>query len=92
MLAIGRALLTQPELIILDEATEGLSPMVVTEIWRVIGEVRNDGIASLIVDRDYRRVLTHVDHAVVLQKGQIVLRGEAAQLRGDARLAKYLGV
>ena len=92
MLAIGRALLTQPELIILDEATEGLAPLVVAEIWRVISEIRNDGIASLIVDRDYRRVLAHVDHAVVLQKGQIVLRGEAAQLRGDARLAEYLGV
>lgn len=92
MLAIGRALLTQPELIILDEATEGLAPLVVAEIWHVISEIRNDGIASLIVDRDYRRVLTHVDHAVVLQKGQIVLRGEAAQLHGDARLAEYLGV
>ena len=92
MLAIGRALLTQPELIILDEATEGLAPLVVAQIWRVISEIRSDGIASLIVDRDYRHVLMHVDHAVVLQKGQIVLRGDAAQLRGDARLAEYLGV
>jgi branched-chain amino acid transport system ATP-binding protein len=92
MLAIGRALLTQPELIILDEATEGLAPLVVAEIWRVISEIRSDGIASLIVDRDYRRVLAHVDHAVVLQKGCVVLRGEAAELRGDSRLANYMGV
>jgi branched-chain amino acid transport system ATP-binding protein len=59
MLSIGRALMTQPELIILDEATEGLAPLIVAEIWRVIGEIRADGIATLIVDRDYRKVLAH---------------------------------
>lgn len=92
MLAIGRALLTQPQLIILDEATEGLAPLVVQEIWRVIDAIRKDGIASLIVDRDYRRVLAHSDHALVLQKGIVVLRGEASVLRGDARVADFLGV
>ena len=54
MLSIGRALMTHPDLIILDEATEGLAPQVVTEIWRVIGQIRGDGIATLVVDRDYR--------------------------------------
>ena len=92
MLAIGRALMTQPELIILDEATEGLAPLVKAEIWRVIGAIRDDGIASLIVDRDYRRVLAHSDRALVLQKGEVVLQGEAAALRQDATLAEYLGV
>ncbi|MGE4052926.1 MAG: ABC transporter ATP-binding protein, partial [Piscinibacter sp.] len=56
MLSIGRALMTHPELIILDEATEGLAPLIVADIWRVIGEIRASGIATLIVDRDYRKV------------------------------------
>jgi branched-chain amino acid transport system ATP-binding protein len=92
MLSIGRALMTQPELIILDEATEGLAPLIVVEIWRVIGEIRSDGIATLIVDRDFRKVLTHCDHAVVLQKGQVVLAGPAEELRASSELANYLGV
>ena len=92
MLSIGRALMTQPELIILDEATEGLAPLIVAEIWRVIGEIRSDGIATLIVDRDYRKLLAQSDRAVVLQKGQVVLQGDSASLRASAELAGYLGV
>ena len=92
MLSIGRALMTQPELIILDEATEGLAPLIVQDIWRVIGEIRDSGIATLIVDRDYRKVLAHADQAVVLQKGAVVLNGDAAALQGNGELAAYLGV
>jgi branched-chain amino acid transport system ATP-binding protein len=92
MLSIGRALMTQPELIILDEATEGLAPMIVADIWRVIAQIRADGIASLIVDRDYRKVLTHCERAVVLQKGQVVLAGPAEQLAGDSQLGRFLGL
>ena len=92
MLSIGRALMTHPQLIILDEATEGLAPLVVDEIWRVIGEIRADGIATLIVDRDYRHVLAHADQALVLQKGQAVLAGSATQVAADGSLAAYLGV
>ena len=92
MLSIGRALMTQPELIILDEATEGLAPLIVAEIWRVIGQIRADGIATLIVDRDYRKVLANSDRAVVLQKGQVVMSGASAALRDDPQLATYLGV
>ena len=92
MLAIGRALMTHPELIILDEATEGLAPLIVQEIWRVIAEIRNTGIATLIVDRDYRKVLAHSDRALVLQKGQAVLQGDAAQVAADPALAGFLGV
>ncbi len=92
MLSIGRALMTHPELIILDEATEGLAPLIVVEIWRVIGEIRNSGIATLIVDRDYRKVLTHADRALVLQKGQVVLEGSADEVRRSGQLATYLGV
>ena len=92
MLSIGRALLTQPELIILDEATEGLAPLIVAEIWRVIGEIRRDGIATLIVDRDFRKVLAQSDRALVLQKGQVVLSGPSETLRESPALASFLGV
>ncbi len=92
MLSIGRALMTQPELIILDEATEGLAPLIVAEIWRVVGEIRADGIATLIVDRDYRKVLAHADRAVVLQKGAVVMQGASATLREAPALAEFLGV
>ena len=92
MLSIGRALMTHPELIILDEATEGLAPLIVAEIWRVIGEIRASGIATLIVDRDYRRVLAHSDAAVVLQKGQAVLAGSSSAIAADPSLSGYLGV
>ncbi len=92
MLAIGRALMTQPALLILDEATEGLAPLVVAEIWRVLGQIRADGIATLIVDRDWRRVLARADQALVLQKGQVVLQGPAAEVRSRPELAGFLGV
>jgi branched-chain amino acid transport system ATP-binding protein len=92
MLSIGRALMTHPDLIILDEATEGLAPQIVADIWRVIGEIRAAGIATLIVDRDYRKVAAQTDHLVVLQKGQVVLSGASATLRESAELASYLGV
>jgi branched-chain amino acid transport system ATP-binding protein len=92
MLSIGRALLRQPELIILDEATEGLAPLIVAEIWRVLGQIGADGIAALIVDRDYRKVLAQSDRAIVLQKGQVVMSGASASLREDPELAAYLGV
>jgi branched-chain amino acid transport system ATP-binding protein len=92
MLAIGRALMTNPDLMILDEATEGLAPLIVAEIWRVIGQIRATGIATLIVDRDWKRVLAHSDRAVVLQKGQMVLAGAAKDVAADPALAGYLGV
>lgn len=92
MLSIGRALMTHPELIILDEATEGLAPLIVEEIWRVIGDIRSSGIATLIVDRNYHKVLAHSDRAVVLQKGQVVMQGDANTVASSAELASYLGV
>jgi len=93
MLAIGRALMTNPKLLVLDEATEGLAPLIVAEIWRVIAEIRTTGIATLIVDRNARAVLAHTDRAVVLEKGVIVMAGESAALasQGEA-LAQHLGV
>jgi len=92
MLSIGRALMTHPDLIILDEATEGLAPLIVTEIWRVIGDIRKSGIATLIVDRDYRRVLAQSDRAVVLQKGRVALEGSSAELASNPALPGLLGV
>ena len=92
MLSIGRALMTHPALIILDEATEGLAPLVVDEIWRVIGQMRGDGIATLIVDRDYSRVLARSDRAIVLQKGQVVLEGGSEAVAANPALAGFLGV
>ena len=92
MLSIGRALMTHPTLIILDEATEGLAPLIVADIWRVVADIRASGIATLIVDRNYRKVLAHADRALVLQKGQVVLQGTAAALRDDPQLAACLGV
>jgi branched-chain amino acid transport system ATP-binding protein len=92
MLAIGRALMLNPDVIILDEATEGLAPLIVAEIWKIIGVIRTSGIASLIVDRNYRAVLAHTDRCVVLQKGRVVLDGRSQHLQQSDTLAGYLGV
>jgi len=93
MLAIGRALLTNPSLLILDEATEGLAPLVVAEIWRTIAAIRASGIATLIVDRSAHAVLANTDDAVVLEKGEVVLAGTSAGLAADRdALARTLGV
>ena len=92
MLSIGRALMTNPDAIILDEATEGLAPLIVAEIWRVIASIRRTGIATLIVDRDYRKVCNESDRLVVMQKGRVVLEGPSEGLRGSSELAGFLGV
>jgi branched-chain amino acid transport system ATP-binding protein len=92
MLSIGRALMTHPDLIILDEATEGLAPLIVAEIWRVIDEIKASGMAVLIVDRDWHKVLSRSNRALVLQKGLVVLHGEAADMLQNPELPNYLGV
>ena len=93
MVSIGRALMTNPRLLILDEATEGLAPLVVAEIWRVIAQIRQTGISTLIVDRDYKKVLAHTDHVVVMEKGRLALQAESAQLQArPEQLSALLGV
>lgn len=93
MLSIGRALMTNPDLMILDEATEGLAPLIVQEIWRVISKIRETGISTLIVDRNYRMVLNHTDSAFLLEKGKVVLQGDSKELLNSPdALAQYLGV
>ncbi len=93
MLAIGRALMTNPELLILDEATEGLAPLIVAEIWKIIRQIRASGMSTLIVDRNYRAVLEHTDRCLVMEKGRIVQDGDSASLaRQPEQLTRYLGV
>ncbi len=93
MLAIGRALMTNPDLLILDEATEGLAPLIVAEIWRIIREIRATGMSTLIVDRNYRAVLEHTDRCLVMEKGLIVQDGDSATLAlQPEQLTRYLGV
>ena len=93
MLTIGRALMTNPELLILDEATEGLAPRIAQDIWRIVRRVRESGIATVIVDKNFRAVNAITDRNVILVKGRVVYEGAAADLlaRPQIRLA-HLGV
>jgi len=86
MLSIGRALMTNPRLLILDEATEGLAPLVRDEIWRVIALVRETGIATVVVDKTVAAILSVVDRSTVLVKGQVVYNGPPTGLRDDPEL------
>ena len=93
MLAIGRALMTNPDLLILDEATEGLAPLVRREIWSVIGSLKAAGMAALIVDKDIEALAGIADRCVVVAKGRIVFGGTPETLAADrAGMIRYLGV
>lgn len=93
MLAIGRALMTNPDVLILDEATEGLAPLIIAEIWRIIAAVRATGMSTLIVDRNYRKVLAHTDRCIVLEKGHLVEQQDSSVLASQPELlTRYLGV
>ncbi|MEM8990833.1 MAG: ABC transporter ATP-binding protein [Pseudomonadota bacterium] len=83
MLAIGRALMTNPRLLILDEATEGLAPMIRAEIWGRLGALKDRGQAILMVDKDLDAMARIADRHVVLEKGHVVWRGNAEALRAD---------
>ena len=93
MLAIGRALMTNPDLMLLDEATEGLAPRVRDEIWSTLRLVTASGIAAVIVDKNLDDLLALADRHVVMAKGEIVFDGTGAQLRADqALIHRHLGV
>jgi branched-chain amino acid transport system ATP-binding protein len=93
MLAIGRALMTNPKLLILDEATEGLAPLIRGEIWRCLARLKRDGQAILIVDKHLRALARIADRHVILEKGHVVWSGTSADLMADARIAQlYLHV
>ena len=93
MLAIGRALMTNPRLLILDEATEGLAPLVRAEIWRVLGSLRGAGMSMLVVDKNLEALLALAARHCVIEKGQLAWQGDGAALRRDADLVRqYLAV
>ncbi len=93
MLTIGRALMTNPDLLILDEATEGLAPLIAREIWAILGQLSQSGVSAVIVDKNFAAVSTVADRIVVLVKGAVVFEGIPGDLRRDpATLHRHLGI
>jgi branched-chain amino acid transport system ATP-binding protein len=93
MLTIGRALMTNPDVLILDEATEGLAPLIAKDIWRICETIKQTGISSVIVDKNYQHVTQITDRNVILVKGEVVFAGTSAQLHSQPELlARHLGV
>ena len=93
MLAIGRALMTNPRLLILDEATEGLAPLIRAEIYRSIRELKAEGLSILVIDKDVKALTQIADRHYVLEKGRVVWSGTSAGLAADTNLQhRYLGV
>ena len=93
MLTIGRALMTNPDVLILDEATEGLAPLIARDIWRICSLIRETGISSIIVDKNWKHVTQITDRNVILVKGQVVFEGTSAALHAQPELLQqYLGV
>jgi branched-chain amino acid transport system ATP-binding protein len=93
MLAIGRALMTNPRLLILDEATEGLAPKIRQEIYRSISELKSSGLSILVIDKDVKALTRVADRNFILEKGRVVWKGTSAELAADASLQhRYLGV
>lgn len=93
MLTIGRALMTNPDVLILDEATEGLAPLIAREIWRICRLIRDSGISTIIVDKNWRHLTAITDRNIVLVKGRVVLEGRSEELRAQPQLlAQHLSL
>jgi len=93
MLAVARALMTNPKLLILDEATEGLAPLIRREIWRALVLLKNNGHAILVIDKNLDALLQLADRHCIMENGRVVWRGSSAELAGNEALkARYLGV
>ena len=93
MLSIGRALMTNPDLLLLDEATEGLAPLIALEIWRICALVAKSGISTVIVDKNWQHVTQITQHNVILVKGEVVFEGASATLLSQPDvLNQHLGV
>ncbi|HRI57659.1 MAG TPA: ATP-binding cassette domain-containing protein, partial [Anaerolineae bacterium] len=93
MLAIARALMTNPRLLILDEATEGLAPLIRLEIWNCLQRLKEQGLALIVIDKNIGPLLRLADRHYVVEKGRIVWQGTSAELRGQPEVvAQYLGV
>jgi branched-chain amino acid transport system ATP-binding protein len=92
MLAVGRALMSRPRLLMLDEPSMGLAPMLINEVFKIISDIKSQGIPILLVEQNARKALQIADYAYVLERGTIVHEGTAAQLRQDSRIiSAYLG-
>jgi len=93
MLAIGRALMTNPRLLILDEATEGLAPLIQADIYRSIVRLKTEGLSILMIDKNLKALSVIADGHYVLEKGRVVWSGDSAALSGNDEVKhKYLGV
>ena len=93
MLTIGRALMTNPDVLILDEATEGLAPLIAREIWRICGLIRESGISTVIVDKNWKHVTRLTNRNLILVKGEVVFSGSSDALRAQPDLlTQHLGV
>ncbi|MBV9075882.1 MAG: ABC transporter ATP-binding protein [Methylobacteriaceae bacterium] len=93
MLAMARALMSGPKLLMLDEPSLGLAPLIVREIFRIVAELRDAGVSILLVEQNARAALELADSGYVLENGEVVLQGPAVDLRGDERVvATYLGI
>ncbi|WP_309572807.1 ABC transporter ATP-binding protein [Deinococcus sp.] len=93
MVAIGRAIMSEPEVLLMDEPSLGLAPLVVSEVMRVIGSLRELGLTVLLVEQNVRQVLKVTDRTYVLELGKLVKEGPSAELMGDPDIIKaYLGV
>ena len=93
MLAVGRALMAKPKLLMLDEPSLGLAPLIVREIFRIIAELRRRGVSILLVEQNARAALQVADYAYVLENGAVKMQGEAEMLRNDQRVIEsYLGL
>jgi branched-chain amino acid transport system ATP-binding protein len=93
MLSIGRALMTNPDVLILDEATEGLAPLIAKEIWRICELIRATGISTIIVDKNWQHVTQITDRNLILVKGQVVFEGSSTSLLAQPDLLQtHLGV
>jgi branched-chain amino acid transport system ATP-binding protein len=93
MLAIARALMTNPRLLILDEATEGLAPLIRAEIWEVLATLKREGESILVIDKHLQALLRIADRHYIMAKGRVVWCGDSSALAGDTELqARYLGV
>ncbi len=92
MLAVGRALMTRPSLLMLDEPSMGLAPMLINEIFKIIADIKAQGIPILLVEQNARKALQIADYAYVLELGTVVHQGKASELRDDPRIVSaYLG-
>lgn len=93
MLAMARALMSRPKLLMLDEPSLGLAPLIVREIFRIVADLRANGVSILLVEQNARAALELADHAYVLENGALVLEGPARELAADPRIvAAYLGM